>query len=85
MNQIVKVQYPDPTNLEQAVLVVARQFGSYEIPITYDEAKDMSANISSNSPLAAEIYAALVEIIVEVEIGEDLAMFEVEELQYAMN
>ena len=114
MEQTVKVQYPDPTNFEKAVLVIdICQLGDYitsgdsqivRIPVTYKTAKAMSAQLGQmdglntfvhlnhskgkltvDATLAAEIFAALVEIIVEVEIGEDLAMFEVEELECVMS
>lgn len=101
MNQIVNVQYPDPTNLEAAFLIINTDSEIVRLFITYDQAKDMSAELSGtqgtelhhsrgvlnvDATLAAEIFAALVEIIVEVEIGEDLAIFDLaDQPMYAMN
>lgn len=108
MSQTVKVHYPDPSNCESAFLIIDTcQMGSFvtagessiiRFPVTYDRAKEMTAELSGiqgpndfvkmhhskgvltiDVTLAAEIYAACVEIVVDVEIGEDLAMIEVEE------
>jgi hypothetical protein len=109
MTSPVTVHYPNPTDCEQAVLLIsACRLGDYvtagqsemlRIPISYDHAKDLSAQLYKlpsglgwtvdmkhddgvlklDGLLAAEVYAALIEIIVDVELGEDLAMIEVAE------
>lgn len=102
MSQIVKVHYPDPSNCESTYLVINTNSRTIRFPVTYERAKEMTAELARmqstatfiklhhskgvlmvDATLAAEIYAACVEIIVDVELGEDLAMLEVKEQAYA--
>ena len=96
MSQTVKVHYPNPSNFESAFLVIDSK--SISLPITYEQAKEMTVELAGSqgteiqhsngtltvdATLAAELYAACVEIIVDVELGEDLAVLEAEEQNYA--
>lgn len=99
MTSRVKVHYPDPSNFEAAFLIIgavdlpctyqqAKEMTAVLASMGSTDTIDLPHSkgvLTADATLAAEIYAALVEIIVDVEIGEDLAMFEVEELAYACN
>lgn len=89
MNQTVKVHYPDPTNCEVAFLLIngcklpvtyrsAQRLvvglAEMEKTNTFTSLRHSKGTIPLDSKLAAEIYAACVEIIVDVDLGEELAM-----------
>jgi len=101
MNQAIKIRYPNPADHERAVLVMdeykipvtydlaqhlVKRLAMMERTNRFSPIRHEKGYLPLDRVLAAEIYAALVEVIVEVEIGADLAALDFEEQPlYAVN